>query len=104
MSFKVSTASKRPFQNYRSAKALGSYDEIEYLIAPGLGPGRGIRPLRNALEQRLHEMVCGGKARFSDGKARYRHWFDCGLSEVFPYGSTSCPAFAPRISECRRVW
>ena len=85
------------FQEYGIVNAHASDYEIDYLIAPGLGGAEDIRNLwpepytartwnahvKDALEERLHEMVCAGELDLStaqrdiatDWIAAYKKYF-----------------------------
>jgi putative zinc finger protein len=85
------------FQKYGIMNAHASDYEIDYLIAPGLGGAEDIHNLwpepytsrtwnayvKDALEERLHEMVCGGEVDLStaqrdiatDWIAAYKKYF-----------------------------
>jgi hypothetical protein len=94
----VSTSLRQEvFQKYGIVNANASDYEIDYLIAPGLGGVEDIRNLwpepytsptwnahvKDALEERLHEMVCGGELDLStaqrdiatDWIAAYKKYF-----------------------------
>jgi hypothetical protein len=103
------------FQEYGIANAHPADYEIDYLIAPGLGGTEDIHNLwpepytsstwnahvKDALEERLHEMVCAGKLDLStaqqdiarDWIAAYKKYFHTDRplsvrSELVPFGGS----------------
>jgi len=111
------------FQKYGIVNAHVSDYEIDYLIAPGLGGAEDIHNLwpepytsrtwnayvKDALEERLHEMVCGGEVDLStaqrdiatDWIAAYKKYFrtDRPLALHSRLESENVPGFGGGYSE-----
>lgn len=116
------------FQEYGIANARPDEYEVDYLIAPGLGGVEEIHNLwpqpytsrtwnahvKDALEERLHEMVCAGQLDLStaqreiatDWIAAYKKYFhtDRPLAQQIRLESVNVPGFggvdaAPRQAE-----
>ena len=112
----VSTSLRQEvFREYGIVNAHPDDYEVDYLIAPGLGGSeRRPQPVARTLHIATVECARQGRlgrtssrnglwwsARFIYCTTRHLHGLDCGLQEVFPYGSTSRPALAPRINKTR---
>jgi anti-sigma factor RsiW len=98
---------QRVFQEYGIANADADNYEVDYLITPGLGGAEDVRNLwpepnaspvwnsrvKDALEERLHQLVCSGKLDLptaqreiaADWIAAYRKYFS--TNEPLPLGS-----------------
>jgi|HubBroStandDraft_1064217.scaffolds.fasta_scaffold35609_3 hypothetical protein len=129
---KVSTSLRQEvFQEYGIANARADEYEVDYLIAPGLGGVEEIHNLwpepytsrtwnahvKDALEERLHEMVCAGQLDLStaqreiatDWIAAYKKYFhsDRPLALQIRLESVNVPdlvEWTPRQAEyCKRA-
>jgi anti-sigma factor RsiW len=114
---------QRVFQEYGIANADAENYEVDYLITPGLGGAEDIRNLwpepnaspvwnsrvKDALEERLHQLVCSGKVDLptaqreiaTDWIAAYRKYFS--MNEPLPLGSDRIRFFGALVAPRRAV-
>jgi hypothetical protein len=117
------------FQKYGITNARADDYEIDYLITPGLGGAEDIHNLwpepatsrtwnahvKDALEERLHQLVCGGELDLptaqrdiaTDWIAAYKKYFhtDRPLSLHSRVDSVPLPGFAVQPENCnRQTW
>jgi anti-sigma factor RsiW len=112
---------QRVFQEYGIATADASNYEVDYLITPGLGGADDIRNLwpepnaspvwnsrvKDALEERLHQLVCSGKLDLltaqreiaTDWIAAYRKYFS--TDKPLPLGSDRVRFFGALFASTR---
>jgi len=114
------------FQEYGIANADADNYEVDYLITPGLGGVEDIRNLwpepsaspvwnsrvKDALEERLHQLVCSGKLDLptaqreiaNDWIATYRKYFSTdkplplGSDRIRSFGALFASSSLPRLS------
>jgi hypothetical protein len=112
---------QRVFQEYGIATADANNYEVDYLITPGLGGADDIRNLwpepnaspvwnsrvKDALEERLHQLVCSGKLDLltaqreiaTDWIAAYRKYFS--TDKPLPLGSDRVRFFGALFASTR---
>jgi anti-sigma factor RsiW len=112
------------FQEYGIANADADNYEVDYLITPGLGGAEDIRNLwpepsaspvwnsrvKDALEERLHQLVCSGKLDLptaqreiaNDWIAAYRKYFS--TDKPIPLGSDRIRSFGAFFASSSLPW
>ncbi|MGB2622568.1 MAG: hypothetical protein WAN25_09500 [Candidatus Acidiferrum sp.] len=102
---------RKVFQEYRMPESRGSEYEVDFLITPGLGGAEDVRNLwlepysstvwnahvKDALEDRLHELVCSGNLDLAtaqheiatDWIAAYKKYFHTEIPVSDSSGTTS---------------